>query len=97
MLAQPSPSFEPIVEREDRLLKTIEAVLAQYQDWKEARRDIQTQILFDFQSPFLPTQDQVCEILQHVDLFALALRRIADRLEGEVEETTDGFYDWLYD
>jgi hypothetical protein len=97
MLAQPRPDRRPVSPSEDTLFAALENVLAQYQVWKKSRQAIQTQIVFDFQSPFLPSQDQVCDLLQHVDLFALALRRVADQLEREVAETTDQFYEWLYD
>ncbi len=97
MLAQPRTTRIPIRAREDALLRAVETALAQYQDWKQTRRNIQTQIVFNFKSPFLPTQDQVCEALQHFDIFALALREIADQIEREVAETTDQLHDWLYD
>ncbi len=97
MFEQQLTNLIKVVDQEDALLEAIEAVLAQYQEWKNIRLDIQTQIALDFHSLSLPTQEWVSDALHHFGVFAIALRRVADQLEKEVEETTDQFYDWLYD
>lgn len=81
---------------DEHLLQTIETVLAQYQEWQTLRHRIHAQLFFDFQLD-VPSQAQVCEALQHMYLFADALRLVAEQIEGEIEDTTDRFHTWLCD
>ena len=97
MLEQHLTTIIGAVEPGDALLKALETVLAQYDEWKKTELRIQSQIAFDFQLRSLPSQDQVCDALQQFGVFAVALRLVADQLEAEVEESTNQFYDWLYD
>jgi len=83
-------------QRQDRLLHTLEAVLEEVNNWQTLRRHIRAQLLADFHLSS-PTQDEVDSILEDYAVFALALRLIADHLEAEVDDTTNDYYDWLYD
>lgn len=97
MVEQQLLNLIKVIDQEDALWEAIEAVLAQYQEWKKTRQDIQAQLALNFQFLSLPTQEWVGETLHHFAVFAIALRRVAEQVEKEVEETTDQFYDWLYD
>jgi hypothetical protein len=54
-------------------------------------------MLCDFRLAAFPTSDQVCDLLQHFQVFVDALRLIASQIEGEIEATTDEFHTWFYD
>jgi len=85
-----------ISQRQDSLLHALEVVLREVEGWQTARRHVRAQLISDFQLSSL-TQDEVCTILEDYGVWAVALRQIADHLEREVDDTTNDFYDWLYD
>ncbi len=85
------------IEQDQELIEALEAVLEQYRAWRRSRTQIKIQIFRNFRLAPFPTSDQVCDILQHFQVFADALTLIGNQIEEEIEETIDKFYTWCYD
>jgi hypothetical protein len=85
------------VRQDQELIEALEIAATQYQAWQKRQIQIRSQILYDFRLASFPSSDQVCDVLQHYQVFVDVLRFIADQIEVEIDETMDQFYTWFYD
>ncbi len=97
MFVQELETITETIKQDQELIEALEAVLEQYQAWRRSQIQIKIQIFQDFRLAPFPTSDQVCDVLQHFQVFVNALRLTADQIEVEIEETINQFYTWFYD
>lgn len=96
MYAQQSSATARTADSQERLLRSLEAVLTEMRLWEAVRFQVRVQIMADFQMSG-PSEEDARAALQDYGVFAMALRRIADRLDEEVEDMVNSYYDWLTD
>jgi hypothetical protein len=97
MFGQEPEIITKSIKQDQALIEALEAVVSQYQAWRKRQIQIRIQILYDFNVASFPTSDQVCDVLQHYQVFVDALRLTADQIEAEIHETLDQFHTWFYD
>ena len=97
MFVQGLETITESVKQDQELIEALEMVVNQYQVWRKRQIQIRSQILNDFRLASFPASDQVCDVLQHFQVFVDALRLTADQIEAEIDETIDQFYTWFYD
>ncbi len=97
MFVQDFETITETIKQDQELIEALEVVVNQYQAWRKRQIQIRSQILSDFHLASFPTSDQVCDVLQHFQVFVDALRLISDQIEMEIDETMDQFYTWFYD
>ena len=97
MFVQGLETITESVKQDQELIEALEMVVNQYQVWRKRQIQIRSQILYDFRLASFPASDQVCDVLQHFQVFVDALRLTADQIEAEIDETIDQFYTWFYD
>jgi hypothetical protein len=97
MFIQDHKTITGVIRQDQELIEALEVIASQYRAWRRLQIQIRSQMLYDFRLAPFPSSDQVCDLLQHFQVFVDALRLIADQIEGEIEATTDEFHTWFYD
>ncbi len=97
MFVQDFETITETIKQDQELIEALEVVVNQYQAWRRRQAQIRSQILCDFRLAPFPTSDQVCDVLQHFQVFVDALRLTANQIEMEIDLTINQFYTWFYD